>query len=524
MKIPLIMFVIGALLPYSSGAQVKPSYLYNPDLPYGTLDLRTKISAANYFYLKENETFSFRESAPGVKTKTFRDMTDWDSSPYEEGHLRHKVGTDDQFVMNYRILKPLDYSEDFEDGYPLILMTHGGFERGNCHFENCYHADWNYDPNVDVPAAPTASDHELLNNDHNINLGGSQHIDARNRAAGRLPNDTELDERAFPGFVVIPQMMNDWDSISVENAIRIAILHTQKYNINLNRVYIHGLSIGGHAVYEAIKRAPWFFAAALPMSAVKTGKIFEHQQQNKIINIPIWIFQGGEDTKPTPLETNNFMDQLREAGATVRYTEYPDIGHAVWNRAYGEDEFFSFMLSQNKSNIYAVKGNKIIVRNEELYPTLLLPEGFFAYQWEKDGELLPDNTNTLIATAPGSYRARFSRVDLPSESDWNRWSETMLITEQDESVTDAFDDIETSVSVYPNPSSADNINLRYPGEGILSIKLLDPLGRVVYEEMNTPSSEDKRKLNIGRRLTDGMYIMLINDKENQYKKRLFIKN
>ena len=43
----------------------------------GTLDLRLAKSESRYYYLKEGETFSFRENSQGQKTGTFADMTSW---------------------------------------------------------------------------------------------------------------------------------------------------------------------------------------------------------------------------------------------------------------------------------------------------------------------------------------------------------------------------------------------------------------------------------------------------------------
>ena len=47
--------------------QVDTSYIYNTTTPFGTLDIRLAKSATRYYYLQENRTISFRESAPGVK-------------------------------------------------------------------------------------------------------------------------------------------------------------------------------------------------------------------------------------------------------------------------------------------------------------------------------------------------------------------------------------------------------------------------------------------------------------------------
>ena len=97
-------------------AQVDTSYVYNTSMPYGTLDIRIAKSATRYYYLQEGKTYSFRETAPGVKSNTYKDMTSWDSSPYGEGNLREKNGTSDAFVLNYRLLPPMNYNATYDPG------------------------------------------------------------------------------------------------------------------------------------------------------------------------------------------------------------------------------------------------------------------------------------------------------------------------------------------------------------------------------------------------------------------------
>ena len=102
--LPLCLIVV--LFTFIMGhAQVKSAYLYNTSMPYGVLDIRTSISATDYYYLKEDITFSYRQAA-GAPTNTYFDMTPFDSSPYQEGHLRRTTAGSDRFVMNYRLLFP----------------------------------------------------------------------------------------------------------------------------------------------------------------------------------------------------------------------------------------------------------------------------------------------------------------------------------------------------------------------------------------------------------------------------------
>src|SRR5688572_2180793 len=267
---------VGLIMTYfvisSAVGQVDTAYIYRTGMPYGTLDLRIAKSATRYYYVQENKTFSFREGSPGVKTNSFKDMTSWDSSPYTQGNLREKNGSSDAFIMNYRLLFPVNYNPAYSEGYPLILFVHGLGERANC-WENCYWADKSWNPNTNNPPAPTTSTHELLNNDHNLLHGGSTHLAMRNAAGSKLPNDPTLPARSFPGFVLFPQNLNGWSASQAQDAIRIVRLLIKKYKIDQNRIYIHGLSNGGAYVYEITKRAPWMFSAAATMSAVTDGGI-----------------------------------------------------------------------------------------------------------------------------------------------------------------------------------------------------------------------------------------------------------
>jgi hypothetical protein len=415
-------------------AQVDTTYIYNTSTSFGTLDIRLRKSSTRYYYLQENKTFSYRESSPGVKSGTFRDMTSWDSSPYSQGNLREKNGSSDYFVLNYRLLFPVSYNAAYAKGYPLIVMMHGAGERGNCWNSDCYHADASYNPNTNNPAAPATATSELLNNDHNLLHGGKIHLDARNLAGSKLPDDPTLSSRAFPGFVLFAQNMNGWGSSTVQDAIRLVRLISKKYNIDENRIYIHGLSNGGVAVYEAIKRAPWLFAAALPMSAPGDGGIFSQNQVANVAHIPLWTFQGGQDNLPTPSKTEGYVKKFRDAGAIIRYSLYPSIGHGTWNTAYKEPDFFKWILSKNKSDIHLFGGSPAICMTNGQGVRMELAKGFRAYQWERNGVIISGATSaSYVASSTGTYRVRFSRKPNPGASDWNEWSDPVTVTSQNPS-------------------------------------------------------------------------------------------
>jgi predicted esterase len=424
----LICLIIGS---HAALSQVDTTFIYRTNTPFGTLDLRLAKSSTRYYYLQENKTFSFRESSPGVKTGTYRDMTSWDSSPYTQGNLREKNGSYDYYVLNYRLLFPVNYTKTYAEGYPLILMMHGAGERGNCWDNDCFWDTRAWNPTTNSPAAPTTATHQLLNNDYNLLHGGSVHLQARNNAGSRLPNDPTMPSRAFPGFVLFPQNLNGWNGTNTQDVIRLVRLLQKKYKIDPNRIYIHGLSNGGIGTYEVIKRAPWLFAAALPMSAPSETSIISKGLAPTIANIPLWIFQGGLDTAPTPERTRSYVKGFRDAGAIVRYSEFSNLGHGVWNTAYSQPDFFSWMLDQNKANIHVFGGVASICESSGQGARMEFAAGFYHYQWERNGVIISGATAAkYVATTPGTYRARFSRVKNPGSADWNRWSDPVQITSQ----------------------------------------------------------------------------------------------
>jgi hypothetical protein len=517
-----------------SMAQVKSTYIYNTAMPYGTLDLRTKISTSEYYYLQIDKTFSFRESSPGVRTNTYLDMTSFDSSPYGQGNMRKKIGTADKFVMNYRLLPPLNYSATYPDGYPMMVLLHGAVERGNCYYNNCYHSNWSYDPNVNSPAAPTTNTHKLLNNDHNLSQGAKSHLDARNKAAGKLPNDPTVTGRMFPGFVLVPQMFNVWDSLNVQDVARLVQLIAQKYNIDENRIYVHGLSIGGYAVYESLKRAHWLFAAAQPMSAVKDASIRKYKQESKIVSIPLWVYQGGTDTAPSVSYTNKLVNDLKNAGAVVRYSVYDGVGHTCWYKAFAEPEFYSWALKQSKTNISVSKG--ITVISGTYYPKLMLNEGFFAYQWEKDGVIISGaTTNTYIAKLPGKYRARFSRVANPTSTQWNKWSPIVTITKstsgrEDVAMVEMQEGLDDSerLQVYANPTHPKDLTISFDAIDSVTpvdVQFIDMTGKVYYQKIHgVDELRDGRTLDFTESVKDGLYVLLLNQGNKMYYKKVAIIN
>jgi len=279
------------------------------------------------------------------------------------------------------------------------------------------------------------ANNQYRNNDLNLVHGGQVHLEGvynpTTGSNGKKAEDPTLHQRAWPGFVFIPQNQDGWAGASqYEQAWRTIDLLISRYNIDPDRIYIHGLSNGGSATWEVLNVRADLFAGILPMSAtISSNNLIFNAQVQRAVPIPSWIFQGGTDTNPTPNETRQIVAKLRNAGASVKYTVYPTTGHGTWGPAYNEGDFFSWMLRQNKRNINVLYGDSTLCGTNNSGVKLALGVGFLAYQWELDGSIISGAiSNQYTGTQPGTYRARFSRISAtPTPEQWNQWSKPVVI-------------------------------------------------------------------------------------------------
>lgn len=111
--------------------------------------------------------------------------------------------------------------------------------------------------------------------------------------------------------------------------------------IDQSRVYIGGLSMGGFGTLDLLSRKPEWFAGAVPICG---GADLDKVKNYK--DVPMWIFHGAKDTVvPVKLSTD-LVQLLNGIGANPKYTEYPDGGHDVWNKAIREPDLLPWLLSQ----------------------------------------------------------------------------------------------------------------------------------------------------------------------------------
>lgn len=196
----------------------------------------------------------------------------------------------------YLAYVPDDYDADPSKKWPLLLFLHGAGERG--------------------------SDLEL------VKVHGPPKLVAA--------------DRKFPFVVVSPQCPRGvpWSPPALEALIGGI---QRKYRIDDSRIYLTGLSMGGHATWQLAARHPDRYAAIIPVCG--RG---DPSEAPRLRDLPVWAFHGALDDVVPLSGSRNMIDAIKAAGGNPRFTIYPAAGHDSWTETYSNDEIYSWLMQQRR--------------------------------------------------------------------------------------------------------------------------------------------------------------------------------
>jgi pimeloyl-ACP methyl ester carboxylesterase len=209
-------------------------------------------------------------------------------------------------TMPYRLLLPLDY--DSTRKYPLVVCLHGG---SGCGTDN-------------VRQVATSWSAQLLSKQEN--------------------------RTKYPAILFVPQCppLSSWGGIpnvaAVDSLVFETILALEKeFAIDVDRRYVAGHSLGGYGSWHFICARPEMFAAAIPMAG---GGNPELAQQ--IVSMPVWAFHGSEDLLVPVSGSQDIIEAIKKAGGDPQYTEYPDIGHHIWEKVNETPGLLDWLFAQKR--------------------------------------------------------------------------------------------------------------------------------------------------------------------------------
>jgi predicted peptidase len=117
----------------------------------------------------------------------------------------------------------------------------------------------------------------------------------------------------------------------------------KQFSIDPDRVYVVGQSMGGLGVWSLLQNYRGIWAGAIVMSAYDT-----FSDVPAIAEVPLWVFQGDQDTYVPITTVRSMVAQLKKAHGNVRYTEYHKTGHDVWDKAFADPDLIPWISAQKR--------------------------------------------------------------------------------------------------------------------------------------------------------------------------------
>ena len=218
------------------------------------------------------------------------------------------------FVLPYRIYIPKNY--DCGECYPLLVFLHGAGERGN-------------------------------DNEKQIKLFVQDLFD-------------DVESPVYDSIVLVPQCPEDsqwvltpWtenyvidetpESPALETLCMLIDECRDFYNIDDDRMYVTGLSMGGYGTWDLLSRHGARFAAGIPICGGG-----DPSYANLLKRIPIRTYHGSEDESVPVSNTRQMFAAIKRAGGElIDYTEFDGCGHNVWDMVYTDREVIDWLYSQD---------------------------------------------------------------------------------------------------------------------------------------------------------------------------------
>jgi dienelactone hydrolase len=189
---------------------------------------------------------------------------------------------------------------------------------------------------------------------------------------GNRPGESDYEairneDVAFPevGFLVLAPYgrgeVAGYNGLAEQDVLRTLADVKRAYNVDEDRVYLTGLSMGGGGTWHLGLRYPDLFAAIAPVCAVGDVSLFGFMQgvsaedkalleltgptaiAENALNQHVFVFHGDVDPVVVPEHSQRMAARFRAfgwLGRTAFYFEQPGVHHFAWDFAYRDASLF----------------------------------------------------------------------------------------------------------------------------------------------------------------------------------------
>ena len=152
-------------------------------------------------------------------------------------------------------------------------------------------------------------------------------------------------------IVVSPQcpIESRWASDDQQARLKELLAYLDEtYNIDKDRMYLTGLSMGGYGSWRLAADEPQIFAAVAPICGVG-----DPADAKKLLRVPIWAWHGTDDNSVPLSGSVDIIEAIAAAGGKrARLTTLEHVGHNSWSAAYQPNDLYKWF------DLHTASGNK----------------------------------------------------------------------------------------------------------------------------------------------------------------------
>jgi hypothetical protein len=145
------------------------------------------------------------------------------------------------------------------------------------------------------------------------------------------------------------------------------------YEIDMNRIYVAGCSMGGYGTNSIIAAYPDFFAAAMPNCP---ASVITPEEAEALVDLPIIYIHSLNDTTVTPANSITSYNNIKAAGSDKIWCNF--FTHNPPNPVTGADYMGHWSWTWIHNNYTSteeefISGEGVFVRNDTEYPYVSTP-------------------------------------------------------------------------------------------------------------------------------------------------------
>lgn len=148
----------------------------------------------------------------------------------------------------------------------------------------------------------------------------------------------------YPTIVLVPQCASQqsWQPADLRDVVEV---FCRRYQIDRDRIYLVGFSMGGFGTWKTASVYPDLFAAIVPISGGGDTK-----NAPALFNVPIWAFHGEKDNVVIVENTINLVEAIRTKGGEPKLTLFPTAGHAIPGKVCNKSDLWQWLFAQRLSH------------------------------------------------------------------------------------------------------------------------------------------------------------------------------